>query len=195
MNELDFYFDIYSPYAYLGFHRLLQIAEANRCQVNFYPVDVKKLKVAAGNTGPANIDIPPKIKYLLVDLKRWAERYELPFGSIPTAKSYARINSGVFYAMQKGREVDYIKAAYALVWGRGGNADDDSELQTIATSLGWDAPDFMAYIASSEASSALSNSIEKAIDSGVFGVPTVVIGEDMWWGNDRLNFLEEALQS
>ena len=194
MNELDFYFDIYSPYSYLGFHRLLQIAEANRYQINFHPVDLKKLKVAAGNTGPANIEIPPKIKYLIVDLKRWAERYGLPFGSIPRAKNYARINSGVFYALQKDMVVDYIKAAYALVWGRGGDADDNTELQTIATSLGWDAPDFMAYIASAEAEISLRNSIDKGIDRGVFGVPTVVIGEDMWWGNDRMDFLEEALR-
>ena len=70
--------------------------------------------------------------------------------------------------------VDYIKAAYALVWGRGGDADDNTELQTIATSLGWDAPDFMAYIASAEAEISLRNSIDKGIDRGVFGVPTVV---------------------
>lgn len=194
MDELDFYFDIYSPYAYLGFHRLLQIAEAHSYRINFHPVDLKQLKVAAGNTGPANVEIPPKIKYLMVDLKRWAERYGLPFGSIPRAKNYARINSGVFYAQQKGGEVDYIKAAYALVWGRGGDADDDSELRAIATSLGWDVADFMAYIASTEAESCFGNSIEKAIDNGVFGVPTVVIGADMWWGNDRMDFLEEALR-
>lgn len=193
MNELDFYFDIYSPYSYLGFHRLLQIAEDKQYRINFHPVDLKQLKIAAGNTGPANIEIPPKIKYLIVDLKRWAKRYELPFGSIPKAKNYARINSGVFYAMQKDMTVDYIKAAYALVWGRGGNADDDSELQAIATSLGWDASEFMAYIASSYAASLFGKSIEDAIKRGVFGAPTVMIEEDMWWGNDRMDFLEEAL--
>lgn len=194
MDELDFYFDIYSPYAYLGFHRLLQIAKTNHYRINFYPVDLKRLKVAAGNTGPANVEIPPKIKYLMVDLKRWAQRYELPFGSIPKAKNYARINSGVFYALQKDMPVDYIKSAYALVWGRGGDADDDSELRAIATSLDWNTSDFMAYIASSEAENCLENSIENAIDKGVFGVPTVVIGEDMWWGNDRMDFLEQALR-
>lgn len=194
MNELDFYFDIYSPYAYLGFHRLLQIAEANQHSINYHPVDLKQLKIAAGNTGPANVEIPPKIKYLVVDLKRWADRYGLPFGNIPRAKNYARINSGVFYAMQKDMPVEYIKAAYALVWGRGGDADDSEELQAIASSLGWDVQDFMCYIRSAEAEQSFRCSIENAIDKGVFGVPTVQLGDDMWWGNDRMDFLEEVLQ-
>ena len=195
MTKLDFYFDIYSPYAYLGFHRLQKILAATQCEVAYHPVDLKQLKVAAGNTGPPNVEIPPKIRYLLVDLKRWAGRYGLPFGNIPKAKNYARINSGIFYALQQNQAIEYITAAYDLVWGRGGNADDDGELRSLARALDWDEDTFMAYLASEEAGSAFNESIAGAIDKGVFGVPTVLQGEDMWWGNDRMDFLEEALQS
>ena len=193
MKDLDFYLDIYSPYAYLGFHRLQGIAEKNGCSISYHPVDIKQLKIAAGNTGPANIEIPPKIKYLMTDLRRWADRYGLPFGGIPKAKNYARINSGIFYAMKKGRAEDYIKAAYALVWGRGDDADSDAELEALAQSLGWNSREFLNYLETYAAEQAFEDSIEEAIGRGVFGVPTVVMGDEMWWGNDRMDFLEEAL--
>ena len=73
-------------------------------------------------------------------------------------------------------------------------ADDDDELRDIADSLGWDSDSFIAYIHPEEAGQAFNTSIQKAINKGVFGVPTVMLGEEMWWGNDRLDFLEETLQ-
>jgi len=195
VQTLDFYFDIYSPYAYLGFHRLLGIAADCNCRINYQPVDLPHLKKAAGNTGPANIEIPPKIRYLLTDLKRWAKRYQLPFGDIPKGKDYSRINKGVFYAVHKEVADKYIAEAYALVWGRGGCADDDAELKKLATTMAWDEDDFMQYLVSSKAEQAFEDSNQQAIERGVFGVPTVMLGDDMWWGNDRLMFLEEHLRT
>lgn len=193
MTTLDFYFDIYSPYAYLGFHRVLEIASDQQCEINFIPVDLPRLKVAAGNTGPANVAIPPKIKYLMTDLKRWAALYNLPFGDIPKGKEYARINKGVFYAIAHDRAKAYIKDAYALVWGRGGNANDDDELKALATKQQWKVDEFMNYLDSDEANTAFEASNQQAITGGVFGVPTVVLDGNMWWGNDRMDFLQRHL--
>lgn len=194
MKSLDFYFDIYSPYAYLGFHRLRKIAREHNCEINYRPVDLKRLKKAAGNTGPANIEIPPKIRYLMTDLKRWATRYGLPFGDIPKGKNYARINKGVFYAIERGDADAYIASAYATTWGRGGDADDDGELRALARTLSWDEQGFMGFLDSSEANDTYENTAREAISRGVFGVPIVIMGDDMWWGNDRMDFLEEALE-
>jgi len=193
MTKLDFYFDIYSPYAYLAFHRLLKIAGEHDCEIRYHPVDLKLLKVSAGNTGPANIEIPPKIKYLMTDLKRWADRYGLPFGSIPKGKSHERINKGVFFADREGQVEGYIRAAYALVWGRGGDADDDGELSAIAESMGWDAAAFLAWVGSTEADGLFRDTNDRAVAGGVFGVPIVIGDGEMWWGNDRLDFLQEHL--
>lgn len=194
MKTLDFYFDIYSPYAYLGFHRLMQISAGSDCAINYHPVDLPRLKIAAGNTGPANLEIPPKIKYLLEDLKRWAQRYELPFGDIPKAKDYSRINQGAFYALDQGRELDYIRAAYNLVWGRGGSADSDAELAGLASTMEWDTDRFLSFIGSDKARDRFEQSNLAAIERGVFGVPTIICEGHMWWGNDRMDFVEQYLK-
>jgi 2-hydroxychromene-2-carboxylate isomerase len=157
-------------------------------------VDLPRLKRAAGNTGPANIEIPPKIRYLMEDLRRWAELYGLPFGEIPRGKDYSRINKGVFYALEKDSVVDYITAAYDLVWGRGGAADDERELASIARKFDWEAADFLDYLSSDPAGRLWEASNEEAIARGVFGVPTVICDDHMWWGNDRMDFLERFLQ-
>ena len=129
------------------------------------------------------------------DLKRWADRYDLPFGDIPKARDYSRINKGVFYAIAHDAADSYIAAAYATVWGRGGDANDDSELEALAQLLDWDVGEFFQYLQSAEATDAFEKSNAEAIASGIFGVPIVTFEGDMWWGNDRLDFLQEKLEN
>lgn len=193
MKSIDFYLDIYSPFAYLAAHRLGEIADKYGCTVNYLPIDLKRAKLAAGNTGPANVEIPPKIRYLMTDLQRWAARYGLPFGEIPKGKDYSRINKGVFFAQDRGVARRYVSEAYAATWGRGGDADSDALLTALAESLDWDAGEFLAYISSGEADERYEQTFDKAVELGVFGVPIVIIDDQMWWGNDRLQFVEEYL--
>lgn len=193
MKTIDFYLDIYSPYAYLASHRLVEIAKTHGCAINYLPLNLKRAKLAAGNTGPANIDIPPKIRYLMIDLKRWADRYGLPFGEIPKGRDYSRINKGVLLALDRGVADAYIREAYAATWGSGGDADSDALLTALARDMQWDADAFLAYISSAEADERYEQVFAKAAENGVFGVPTVVIDEQMWWGNDRMQFVDEYL--
>lgn len=193
MRSIDFYLDIYSPFAYLASHRLSEIAEKFDCAIRYLPIDLKRAKLAAGNTGPGNIEIPPKIRYLMTDLKRWAQRYGLPFGEIPKGKDYSRINKGVYFAQDRDAAQPYVREAYAAVWGRGGEADSDSLLRSLAQTMGWDADEFLAYIISEEADQRYEQTFAQAVECGVFGVPIFIIDNQMWWGNDRLQFVEEYL--
>ncbi|WP_321390258.1 2-hydroxychromene-2-carboxylate isomerase [Emcibacter sp.] len=193
MKTIDFYFDIYSPYAYLAFHRLTEIADKYNCAVNYLPIDLKRAKVAAGNTGPANMQIPPKIRYLMTDLKRWATRYNLPFGAIPKNMDSSRLNRGVFYAIERDDARDYVRESYDAVWGHGGDMTSDELLSDIARKLNWDPEEFLAYIGSGDADEKYENLFNDAVERGVFGVPVVIIDDQMWWGNDRLHFVEEYL--
>ena len=119
MKNVEFFFDIFSPYAYLAFHRLTDIAKSTGTSIIYHPINLVKMKKAAGNTGPPNRAIPPKIKYLNTDLQRWATIYGLPLGNIKGTES-ARINKGTFCAMQHGCEHAYLEQAWELVWGVGG---------------------------------------------------------------------------
>tara|TARA_R110000787_G_scaffold29713_1_gene80470 strand:+ start:3115 stop:3708 length:594 start_codon:yes stop_codon:yes gene_type:complete len=194
VKTIDFYFDIYSPYAYLASHRLAEIVKAHNCKVNYLPIDLKRAKLAAGNTGPANMQIPPKIKYLMQDLARWADRYGIPFGVVPRVMDSNRINKGVFFAIDHGNAADYIREAYAAVWGRGEDMTSDKLLSEIAAKMGWDPMAFLAFIDSSEAEKRYQAVFDDAVKRGVFGVPMYFVDEQMWWGNDRLHFLDEYLE-
>lgn len=193
MKTIDFYFDFWSPFAYLASHRLAQIAENHHCDINYLPIDLKRAKRAAGNTGPANIDIPPKIRYLMKDLKRWADRYGLPFGQVPKGSNIHRINKGLFYAQDHHRAQAYVRESYNAVWGQGGDPNNDEVLKGVAEKLGWDGDEFLNYVSSPEADERYEKVFEKAVENGVFGVPIFIVDEQMWWGNDRLDFLDEYL--
>lgn len=194
MNKvIDFYFDFWSPYAYLASHRLLEIAGKHDCWINYLPIDLRRAKVAAGNTGPANLDIPPKIRYLMVDLKRWADRYGLAFGEIPKGNRTDRINKGTFFAKERNAEPDYVREAYAAVWGAGGDPDSDELLADLARTMEWDPDEFIAYLSSPEADERYEKLFSLAAERGVFGVPIVIVDDQMWWGNDRLQFVDDYL--
>lgn len=192
MKTIEFFFDIYSPYAYLASCRLLEIAGQNDCKIDYRPIDLPRIKKSAGNTGPANIEIPPKIKYLMSDLAHWASLYGLPLAMIGSNDS-ALINKGMFYAAKKNMADQYVSEAYRLTWGEGGDPSDQELLKLLAKAMGFDETEFLSFLNSAEAESLYESSNTEAINRGVFGVPTMFCDEHMWWGNDRLMFLEDYL--
>ena len=192
--NIDFYFDVMSPFAYLARHRLVEIAKNYGCTVTYKPIDLAQAKLAVGNTGPSNREMPVKLEYLVKDLKRWAAKYDLPFGFIGNVNT-ALINKGVFYAEKHDRTEDYVREAYRLTWGESGAPDDVEVLRKLALSFGWRPSDFLDFIASEEAETSYRASINEAIKKGVFGVPTMMIDGEMWWGNDRLFMVDEYLFS
>lgn len=195
MSQIDFYFDFWSPYAYLASGRLAEIADKHGCTINYCPIDLTRAKLAAGNTGPPNLQIPPKIRYLMTDLKRWCAQYGLPFGGVPKSKDTKRINIGALLAQDRGVAREYVRLAYDATWGQGGDPNSDELLAALAAKLGWDADEFLAYIGSPEAEARYEAVFEESSKRGVFGVPIMLVGDEMWWGNDRLDFLERYLEA
>lgn len=191
-TNIDFYFDFMSPFAYLARHRLVQVAGEYSCDITYKPVDLPRLKLAVGNTGPSNREMPIKLKYLVRDLNRWADMYGVKLGFIGNVNS-EKLNKGVFFAEQHGKATEYVKVAYDLTWGESGAPDDEALLRKAASEVGLDEGAFLAYLDSAEANEAFEASNAQAIELGVFGVPTMVIDDEMWWGNDRLFMVESYL--
>lgn len=190
---MDFYFDFLSPFAYLMHHRLPSIAQQHGYRIVYRAIDLPMTKRAAGNSGPANREIPSKFRYLMTDLSRWAQRYGIPL-QLPPSLDSARLNKGSFYAMQKGAADVYVDRAWRATWSVGGDMSSDQLLSTIALEMGWNVSEFIDFTSSDEAERLYEREGREAHDNGVFGVPTVRIGEHLWWGNDRLDFLAEHLR-
>ena len=103
------------------------------------------------------------------------------------------MNIGALYARERGVEAQYVRDAFHAGWGCGGALDDPELLRRLARIQGWDADDFLRYVDSSAAAAAFAAENRAAIVRRVFGVPTMLLGEQMWWGNDRLFMLDRAL--
>lgn len=192
MKILEFYFDFMSPFAYLAYHRLPDLVREFDLELLLNVIDLPAAKRAAGNTGPRNVDIPAKIRYLKVDLERWARRYRMPLVFPPSLDS-ARMNKGVFYALDRDAGAEYLNSAWYVCWGEGADMSDTDQLKRIARGLGWNDADFVSFIDSPEAEARYSANNRAAQERGVFGVPTMIIDDQMWWGNDRIEFLIEFL--
>lgn len=211
MNTIDFYFDFISPYAYLANARLPSIAEKYGCALNYRPIDLQAAKVAAGNTGPASAQIPPKFRYATTDLMRWARKYGVPF-AIPQKKpgdtagasrenvgipkellDSSRANKAVYFARKKGRERAFIDLLYRNTFGAGILVGNDSALRDTVSELGWSVDDVFEFVHSEDAAGMYEDGNKAAQARGVFGVPTMMVDDQMWWGNDRLDMLEEYL--
>lgn len=192
--SIDFFFDFMSPFAYLAHGQLCGIADRYERSITYHPIDLPRAKIVAGNTGPSNREIPVKLRYLLADINRWAARQHLPV-NFPASLDSARMNAGTFYAMEHGQAREYVQAGFDLGWGQGADIGSEATLNALADKLGWSASDFLASVANPEENPDYGASNTLAHERGVFGVPTMTIGEEMWWGNDRLEFLEEYCQS
>lgn len=193
-KSIEFFFDFLSPFAYLTHQKLPALAQRYGYALRFVPIDLPRAKLAAGNTGPSNRQVPAKLRYLTTDMNRWAQRYAVPL-KFPKTFASERLNKGVLFAQDRGRAQDYVTAVFASAWTRGGeDLADSTLLACIARELGWPESEFLAFVDSSGAAERFEALNLEAHRRGVFGVPTMLIGEEMWWGNDRLQFLEEFLQ-
>jgi 2-hydroxychromene-2-carboxylate isomerase len=191
---IDFFFDFVSPYSYLAHTQLPALAQRHGLHIAYRPIDLQQAKLAVGNTGPSTREMPIKHRQLRIDLQRWAAHYGVPFRP-PAGYGSRRLNCGAFFAIDRGQAEAYVNTAWRLVWGEGGAMDDEALLAAAAAQMGWEAGEFLAYAGSDAAESRLRQSNEQALARGVFGVPTMALGDDMWWGNDRLHFLEQHLQA
>ena len=193
-RTVDFYFDFMSPYAYLAHHRLVGMSRRLGWNVVYRPVDLAQAKQAVGNTGPANREMPIKHRYLRIDLKRWADLYNVPFCP-PAGYGAERVNRGAFYAIDRNCAEAYVTLAWRRIWGEGAAMKSDDLLREIGDSMGWDTQDLFQFTESEGAVRRLRASNEAATLRGIFGVPTMAIGNEIWWGNDRLDFVETHMNN
>lgn len=191
-RTIIFHTDFISPFAYLANSQLPAIAQRHGARIEYVPLDVMHAKLAGGNFAPSTRAMPSKAAFIRRDRLGWAQRYGLPMTD-PKAFRAPRLNSGLLLAQDRGVAREYADAAFHRVWGLGGDPDDPQLLAQVCGVLGWDADEFVAHVESPAARERYAQVQKKAWDQGVFGVPMMTVGTDMFWGNDRLDFLEECL--
>lgn len=190
---IDFYFDFISPFSYLAQLRLPEIARRHGRAVTYWPIDIPEAKIAAGNYGPSNREVPAKIKVLAADLDRWAARYGVPL-TFPQSFDCGAWNIAAVFAARNGSAEKFVGEAFARIWGEGIDPRHRDELAATAESAGLDPAALIAFTTSEEGAIEYRKTRSSAYARGVFGAPMMFVGDQIFWGNDRLDFLEDYLR-
>ncbi len=191
-KTIDFYFDFISPFSYLAQLKLPDLARRTGCTLEYWPIDIPEAKIAAGNYGPSNREVVPKIKVMMADLQRWAIKYAAPL-KFPASFACADWNCAVLYARSQGKAEAFVTAAYHQIWGLGIDPGNASELRRCAHDVGLDADALLQFVNSSIGQNEFRKVRSQAYQRGVFGAPLMFVDEQIFWGNDRLDFLESYL--
>lgn len=197
-RTVDYFFATMSPWAYLGHERFVRIAHSASAEVRVRPMDLGKIFPLSGGL-PLGKRAPQRQAYRLVELRRWSEWLGLPLNLHPKhfpvgGDPSARLISVV--AERDGTEaaLRLTGAVLAAVWARELDIADAATLAVLLKEGGLDA----ARLAQSQADEgqALADAhTQAAIDAGVFGAPAYVIDGELFWGQDRLDFVERRLQA
>jgi 2-hydroxychromene-2-carboxylate isomerase len=185
-KTLEYYFDFGSPAAYLASTQLTALASDTGATVVWRPMLLGGVFVATGNHSPASV--PAKGKYIFGDFARFAKRYGVPLKINP----FFPINT-ITLLRNDPRFMDYCTAMYRAIWVEAQNMNDPATVATVLQAAGFDAPALLALAGEQGVKDKLKADTEAAVARGIFGAPTFFVAEQMFWGQDRLDFVREAL--
>ncbi len=195
-KTLEYYFDFGSPAAYLAATQLPALAADTGATVLWRPMLLGGVFVATGNASPASV--PAKGHYIFRDFARFARRYGValkinPFFPINTL-TLMRIAVGL-QQREDPRFADYCSAMFRAIWVDAQNMNDPATVAGVLQAGGFDAGALLALASEQGAKDQLKALTEAAVARGVFGAPTFFVADQMFWGQDRLDFVREALAS
>jgi 2-hydroxychromene-2-carboxylate isomerase len=192
MKRVEFFYDYASTYSYLAHRAIEQLAADRGAELVFRPMVLGFVFKASGNSMPAAV--PAKAAYMVHDVRRWVRRYGLPF-KMPTIFPVNTIRAlrAAVAAREDGIFPAYHHAVMHAYWSQDQDIGDADTLASIATAAGVDGQRLLARAEDPAIKAALKANTDEAIARGVFGAPTFFVGDDMFWGNDRLEFVADAL--
>jgi 2-hydroxychromene-2-carboxylate isomerase len=193
-KQVEFFFDVGSPTTYLAYTQLPEIAARAGAEIVWKPMLLGGVFKATGNQTPAAI--PAKAVHMNADLTRFAARYGVPLAF----NSHFPINTlqlmrGAVAEQQEGRLLPYLELVFDAMWVHPRNLNDPAELARLLKEGGHDPETFAARLQDEAVKEGLKKNTEEAIQRGAFGAPTFFVGEEMFFGQDRLDFVEEALKA
>lgn len=195
MAHIDYYFTPVSPWAYLGSLRFIEIVKRHGASVRVMPVDLGKVFATSGGL-PLAKRPPQRQAYRLMELKRWRDFLDMPLVLQPrTFPVDAGLASRLIIAAREAGQ-DTLFFSHLLgraIWAEERNIADPDILEEIVTEAGLDPAPLFRAADGDAVKAAMQADTDRAIAANVFGAPTYVIDGELFWGQDRLDFVERAL--
>jgi 2-hydroxychromene-2-carboxylate isomerase len=193
-KTIEFFFDFGSPTTYLAHTQLPRIAAETGAQLVHRPMLLGGVFKATGNASP--VTVPAKGRWMMQDIARWAAHYGVPFVFNP----HFPINTLLLMRGAVGLQLKrpeaaaaYIDAIFQALWVQPRDLGQVAEVEAVLAPLGITPADFIALTGDPEVKAALTAGTEAAVARGVFGAPTCFVGDAMFFGQDRLDFIRAAL--
>ena len=190
----EFFFDVGSPASYLAWTQLPALCAQAGATLVYRPMLLGGVFQATGNASPATV--PAKGLYMNADLSRFAKRYGVPFQINPyfPINTLQLMRAAIGVQLRQPNRLDaLLTALFNALWVSGVNLNDPMAVAQTLARAGFDPAEIQALASGPEVKAALKASTEEAVRRGVFGAPTVFVGDTMFFGQDRLDFVKEAL--
>ena len=188
IKPFEFYFDFASPYTFIAHKKIRKIEKENFIKMKYMPVLVGGLLKLSGIK--ANADIPIKAKYMIKDCKLWAEKHKITF----KFNNYFPINTlnlmrCVLLAEKKDIAPNFIDKIFDAIWKDGLNLNDNIIVEKLLKNLDLNPKTFLMQSANPVIKDELKRRTDEAYNKGIFGAPSFIVNNKMFWGQDRLEFV------
>jgi 2-hydroxychromene-2-carboxylate isomerase len=192
--RLEYFFDYVSPFSYLADSQLAGLMDRTGAELVYRPFLLGGVMKASGNAPP--FTVPNKGRYVSQDVGRWAARYGLPLEPNP----HFPINTvlpmrAALVLLEEGGFREFHGAVFSAVWCEGANVGDADVLGGILEKAGLEAGAVLDRCQDPAVKDALRRNTDEAVERGAFGAPSFFVGGELFFGNDRLDFIEEALRT
>jgi 2-hydroxychromene-2-carboxylate isomerase len=193
-KRVEFFFDVGSPASYLAWTQLPSLCAKAGAELVYRPMLLGGVFQATGNVAPGSV--AAKGRYLNDDLGRFAKRYGVPLVINPffpiITLMLMRGAAGVQMRMPE-RFDDYLRGVFKALWIEPVDLNDPALTAKALNNAGFDPAEIMGLVNDAEVKAKLRATTEEAVARGVFGAPTMFVGDEMFFGQDRLDFVGDAL--
>ena len=193
-KTLEFYFDFVSPYSYLAMTQLPEFLQKNPADLVFKPVFLGALHQAQDMPSPAFI--PNKAKWIHRDCHLWADHYQVPLAwpkQFPFNTMFLLRATIYLQQSQPEKLAQFVEQTFNAIWQNGLDVNDEQAVSQHLLALGFDLADIQQGCQQQAVKDALKNSVTDAHGLGMFGLPAFKVADDVFFGQDRLMFVEKAL--
>jgi len=196
MKTFDFYFDFGSLASYLAHTQLPKMCTETGASANLLPMLLGGVFQATGNASP--MTVPAKGRYVFVDFKRFADGYGVPLNMNPHFPIITTTLMRMVTALQMHKDPrmqNFMDAVFHAIWVDSRNLNDPVTVAQVLTDAGFDAAALLGMANEQATKDQLKAVTMKAVERGVFGAPSFFVGDEMFWGQDRMEQVKAALKA